>query len=73
MSPDSYEVGFVPKYELESCNLFCGYQLALEGYDKVGCLKTPIHIAVHVTNKNVHWEAVTSVKPMLEFFDTLIL
>lgn len=51
MSPNSYEAGFVPKYELESCNLFCSYQPALEGYDKVYCLKTNIHISVHLTIK----------------------
>lgn len=54
MSPNSYEAGFVPKSELESCNLFCSYHLALEGCDKVHCLKTNIPIFVPLTNKNVH-------------------
>lgn len=65
MSPNSYEVGFVPKYESESCNLFCSYQPALERYDKVCCLKTNIRISVHLTNKNVYRGAFKSVKPLL--------
>lgn len=54
MSPNSYEAGFVPKSELESCNLFSSYQPVLEGCDKVHCLKTNIPIFVPLTNKNVH-------------------
>lgn len=54
MSFNSYEEGFVPKYEVESCNLFCSYQPTLEGYDKVCCLKTNVHISVPLTNKNVY-------------------
>lgn len=54
VSSNSYEAGFVPKSELESCNLFCSYQPALEGCDKVHCLKTNIPISVPLTNKNVH-------------------
>lgn len=54
MSPNSYEAGFVAKYESEGCNLFCSYQPALGGYDEVCCLKTNSHISVHLTNKNVY-------------------
>ena len=70
MSPNSYEVGFVPKYESESCNLFCSYQPALERNDKVCCLKTNIHISVHLTNKNVYnWKCylINIIKNTLEY------
>lgn len=73
MSPNSYEVGFVPKSASESCNLFCSYQPALEAYDKVYCLKTNIHISVHVTNKNVCWDALGICKAPVVVSDTLML
>ena len=65
VSPNSYDAGFLPESEFESCNLFCSYQPALEGCDKVRCLKTNIPIFVPLTNKNVHRGVSKSVKTLL--------
>lgn len=65
MSPNSYEAGFVPESELESCNLFCSYQPVLEGCDKMHSLKTNVPSLYLLTRKNVRGDVSESVKTLL--------